>query len=131
MTTPASYDIARRITSRFRKLTSGYTSGSFSNDLGTAFVNFAASDGRLYRAYVAMAADTFARPIGFDHITGKRRAIDQLRLAEYSAKAVGAMARVSREDAAVAELDVWPKAGTAGFIVRPPAPHRLFLHSER
>src|SRR3546814_6438156 len=93
MTTLASYDIARRITSRFRKLTSGYTSGSFSNDLGTAFVNFTASDGRLYRAYVAMAADTFARPIGFDHITGKRRAIDQLRLAEYSAKAVGAMAR--------------------------------------
>src|SRR3546814_18563584 len=52
-----------------------------------------------------MAADTFARPIGFDHITGKSRAIDQLRLAEYSAKAVGAMARVSREDADVAELD--------------------------
>src|SRR3546814_6506456 len=84
MTTLASYDIARRITSRFRKLTSGYTSGSFSNDLGTAFVNFTASDGRLYRAYVAMAADTFAPPIGFDHLTGKRRAIDQLRLAEYS-----------------------------------------------
>src|SRR3546814_10566859 len=118
MTTLASYDIARRITSRFRKLTSGYTSGSFSNDLGTAFVNFTASDGRLYRAYVAMAADTFARPIGFDHITGKRRAIDQLRLAEYSAKAVGPMARVSREDADVAELDGWHKAGTAGFIVR-------------
>src|SRR3546814_15817204 len=78
MTTLASYDIARRITSRFRKLTSGYTSGSFSNDLGTAFVNFTASDGRLYRAYVAMAADTFARPIGFDHITGKRPPHDQL-----------------------------------------------------
>src|SRR3546814_3036023 len=47
MTTLASYDIARHITSRFRKRTSGYTSGSFSNDLGTAFVNFTASDGRL------------------------------------------------------------------------------------
>src|SRR3546814_10297085 len=74
-----------------------------------------------------MAADTFARPIGFDHSTGKRRAIDQLRLAEYSAKAVGAMARVSREDADVAELDVWHKAGTAGFIVRSTAGDRFFV----
>src|SRR3546814_13566033 len=98
MTTLASYDIARRITSRFRKLTSGYTSGSFSNDLGTAFVNFTASDGRLYRAYVAMAADTFARPIGFDYITGKPRAIDQRRLAEYSAKAAAAPARAPRDE---------------------------------
>src|SRR3546814_5557955 len=79
MTTLASYDIARRITSRFRKLTSGYTSGSFSNDLGTAFVNFTASDGRLYRAYVAMAADTFARPIGFDHITRSEEHTSELQ----------------------------------------------------
>src|SRR3546814_14086942 len=98
MTTLASYDIARRITSRFRKLTSGYTSGSFSNDLRTAFVNFTASDSRLYGAYVAMAADTFDSPHGFDHITGKRRAIDQLHQAETSAKAVRAMARASPEN---------------------------------
>src|SRR3546814_13917796 len=99
MTTLASYDIARRITSRFHKLTSGYTSGSFSNDLGTAFVNFTASDGRLYRAHVAMAADTFARPIGFHYISGNRRAIDQLRLAQYSAAAARAMTSFPPADA--------------------------------
>ena len=127
MTTLASYDIARRIKSRFYKLTSGYTAGSFSKDLGTAYVNFTASDGRLYRAYVSMAASSFSRPIGFTHFIGKRRPIDQLRLAEYAAKAVGAMARVSREDADVAELDVWHKDGRAGFIVRSTAGVRFVV----
>lgn len=127
MTTLASYDIARRITSRFRKLTSGYAAGPFSNDLGTAFVNFTASDGRLYRAYVSMMAASFTRPIGFDHIIGKRRRIDQLHLAEYAAKAVGAMARVSNDDADVAELDVWHKDGKAGFIVRSTAGVRFVI----
>jgi hypothetical protein len=127
MTALASYDIARRIVSRFRKLASGYTSGAFSDDLNTAFVSFTASDGRLYRAYVSMMAASFTRPVGFDHIIGKRPPIDQLRLAEYASKAVGALARVSNDDADVAELDVWHKNGTAGFIVRSTAGVRFVV----
>lgn len=118
MTDLTALALARRIKSRLAKLTSGYAAGPFHGPDASAFMSFTASDGRHYRGVVSPIIYNRIRPTGFDHIFGDRRPIDQLRLAEYASKAIGEMARVSKNDIDVANLDPWHKKGVAGFVVR-------------
>lgn len=108
-------NVARRIRSRFRRIDDAYTTGVHANgrDAHCALM----TGGRTYRAYVKVLRERDQpRPVGFDHIIGTRPRIDPLMLAELASKHVAGMARISKADEAVDQLDVWHKAGTAGFI---------------
>ena len=109
--------IARRIKSRFAKISGAYAAGPRANGRN-AYVELL-TGGRTYRAYVSMLVmDGDPRPTGFDHIMGERPKIDQLILAELASKHVGAMAKVSQRPEELAHLEPWHKDGKAGFVVR-------------
>ncbi len=112
-----SLAIARRIKSRFARLTSGYAAGPF-RDGRDAHVDFL-SDGVTWRARVSPVVTLDdPRPAGFDHIFGARPKFDQLVLAEYASKHVAGMTKVCQRPEELAELEPWHKAGKAGFVVR-------------
>lgn len=108
-------NVARRIKSRFARIEGAYAAGPIAN--GRDGLVDLITGGRTYRAYVKQLREQDRpRPAGFDHIMGKRPRIDPLMLAELASRHVGGMARISKSDEAVGQLDVWHKAGTAGFV---------------
>lgn len=108
--------IARRIKSRFHKISDGHAAGPLRNGRN-AYAEFI-TDGRVYRAYVSpLVTDKDPRPAGFDHIFGERLKVDQLRLAELASKSLSEMARVSKIDTDLAHMEPWHKNGVAGFVV--------------
>jgi hypothetical protein len=108
--------IARRIKSRFAKISGTYAAGPLANGRD-AYVDLI-TEGRCYRAYVSMLMGDEPRPVGFDHIMGERPRIDQLVLADLASKHVGAMAKVCQRPEEQAHLEPWHKDGKAGFVVR-------------
>lgn len=112
-----SLAIARRIKSRFARLTGGYAAGPLRNGRD-AYVDFL-SDGLTWRAYVSpIVTLENPRPAGFDHLFGERPRYDQIRLAEMASKHIAGMAKVCQRPEELAQLEVWHKAGKAGFVVR-------------
>lgn len=110
-------DIAARIQTRFLKLANRDVAGPFGTDRA-ARINFHGFDASFIVNVNEITKTADPRPTGFDHIMGERPRIDHLRLAEIASKSVGAMARIAKEDADVAQLEVWHKRGIAGFVVR-------------
>lgn len=110
-------DIAARIKTRFLKLANRDIAGPFGNDRA-ARINFHGFDASFVVNVTEITKTADPRPTGFDHIIGERPKIDHFRLAEIASKSIGTMARVAKEDADLAQLEIWHKRGIAGFVVR-------------
>ena len=108
-----AFAIARRIKSRFAKVPSLYATGAVLN--GTKAVVTVTTDfGIRYHAVVTPVSGIPATPMGYSHLTGDGKRMDQIKLAALAAKAIAAMARVTMTDE---QLEPWHKDGVASFSV--------------
>jgi len=110
-------DIAARIKTRLSKLANRDIAGPFGNERASR-INFHGFEASFMVDVTEITRNAEPRPTGFDHIMGERPKIDHLRIAEIASKSVSTMSRISKEEADLAELDVWHRRGIAGFLVR-------------
>lgn len=108
-----SFDIARRISSRLRRLPSGYATAALRTETGA--MSCLTIGGRAYRATVRDLPADHVPPVGFTHIVDGPRH-NQLTIATLASKAVSGMARVACP--AHEAIDPWHKDGVASFVVR-------------
>lgn len=121
-------DIASRIRTRISKLANRDVAGPFGTGRANR-VTIHGFEGSFVIDVTRITPTADPRPTGYDHIAGERPRIDHLRIAEMASKAVGSMARTAKDDADVAELEVWHRRGIAGFIVRTKDDRRFMVET--
>ena len=108
--------IARRIKSRFARVTDAYAAGPLPNGRD-AYVDLL-TRGRTYRAYVSLLLEGDPRPASDDTVPSDRPAIDQVSLAALASAHIASMAKVCQHPEEQASLKPWFRDGTSGFVVR-------------